>query len=181
MVPKFVSSEVMFKGKKLNVERQTFSLGENNDSHVVEVLNFEIPRSVAILPITEFGNILLEKHYRYAPRKELLEIPAGWIEKGENPAEAAKRELMEETGFSPRKMTNLGTILPASGYSNEQLFIFVARLRENSGGNQHLEKGEEISLVSYPKDRVRRMIKSGEITDPMTICAVFRASLRGLY
>jgi ADP-ribose pyrophosphatase len=181
LAPRFVASKVVYKGRRLNVERLTFTIGEDNNSHDVDVLNFEVPRSVAILPITETGNVILEKHYRYAPRKDILEIPAGWIEKGESPLEAARRELKEETGFSSRKVINLGTIIPASGYSTEQLFFFLARIKENSRANQRLEKGEEISVIIYPKDRILRMIKTGEIVDPMMICAVFRASLRGLY
>lgn len=180
MQPRLVTSKAMFRGKRLRVERLTFSKRIMNDSHVVDVLNFSVPKSVGVLPITNNGKILLERHFRYPQRCELLEIPAGWMEKGERPVEAAKRELLEETGYSSKTLTSLGSIIPSSGYSTEELFLFLARVNENTKSRQRLEKGELISLVNYSKDRVLQMIKLGNITDPMTICALFRASLRGL-
>ncbi len=171
----------MYESKKMRVERLTFSKKGVKKPHQVDVLDFPVPQTVAILPITDFGNVILERHFRYAPREEVLEIPAGWMEKGERSVDAAKRELEEETGFLSTKIIELGSMYPSTGYSTEELFLFLAHVKESAKGKQQLEKGEEISLVSYSRDRVLNMIKTGKIRDPMTICAAFRASLRGLY
>jgi ADP-ribose pyrophosphatase len=171
----------MYEAKKMRLEKLTFSKKGTKETHSMHVLNFAVPRSVAILPITESGNVILEKHFRYVMRTELLEMPAGWVEMGEKPIQAARRELKEETGFTTSRITELGSMIPSSGYSNEHLFLFLAKVYESSKSYQALEKGEEISLVSFSKERVLKMIKDGEIIDPMTICAVFRALLRGLF
>ena len=159
------------------LETRTFALGE--EKHDVNVLNFWIPRSTAILPVTPKGRVLLESHYRFGVRAEILEIPAGWVEKGEDLSAAARRELLEETGFKALKLKNLGSIFPAASYSAEEIFLFQAEIEEKTPNKQSLEKGELISLKFFSKESVQKMIKLGKIKDVMTISAIYRSELLG--
>ena len=107
---------------------------------------------------------------RYAYQEELLEIPAGKLEKGEDPMLAAKRELEEETGLVASELKPLFTLYPTPGYTNEKIYIYEA-----SGvtlGKQHLDEGEFLNVVFLPVEEVARMIERGEIRDAKTIVAV---------
>ncbi|MHB1908410.1 MAG: NUDIX hydrolase [Nitrososphaerales archaeon] len=172
-----INSRVEFTGRRMFLETRTFSLGK--EKHLVNVLNFKIPRSTAILPVTRKGRILLESHFRFGIQEEILEIPAGWLEEEEDPSDAARRELVEETGFKALKLKSLGSIFPAASYSAEEIFLFQAEIEEKTANKQALEKGELISLKFFSKSSVRDMIKSGKIKDVMTISALYRSELLG--
>ncbi len=179
--PALINSKTVYESKRLRVEKRVFSQELREENLEVDVVSFPVPRSVAVLPFTEKGEVLLEKHYRYAPLEQILEIPAGWLKSSEKPEDGARRELMEETGYSVLQIKALGTILPAAGYSTEEISLFLARVKKKPESKQSLEPGEKITLVKFSKRTVQRMIRSGKIRDAMTISAVFRAQLRGLF
>ena len=85
------------------------------------------PGAAAILPIDEEGNLVLIKQWRHAVREILIEVPAGVLEKGEEPIICAQRELQEETGYKAHKLSPLGGFFTASGFCNEYIFLFLAK------------------------------------------------------
>ena len=129
----------------------------------------EHPGGASVLCVYE-GKIALVRQFRYAYQEELLEIPAGKLERGEDPLLAAKRELEEETGLVASELKPLYTLYPTPGYTNEKIYIYEAS--GVTAGRQHLDEGEFLNVVFLPVEEVARMIEKGEIRDAKTIVAV---------
>jgi ADP-ribose diphosphatase len=129
---------------------------------------------VVILPIDSKGNILLVQQFRHAVERELLELPAGSIDPGETPEQAATRELREETGYRPGKLEKLGGFYAAPGYCTEYLHFFRASQLEESPLTA--EDTDEIEVVPVSAADVPGLIASGRIRDAKTI-AGFRIAM----
>lgn len=143
--------------KKLNGSETTREVVEHGDS-------------VAIVAIDDEDKIILEEQFRYPVGKELLEIPAGGIEAGETPLEAARREMQEETGYRPTRLLPLGGFYSAPGYSTEYLHLFMA-----SGlvaDPLSAEDTDEIRLGRYTPSEVIALIKNGTIKDAKSIAGL---------
>ena len=112
------------------------------------------------------------KQFRYPLKNALLELPAVKLEKNEDPFEAAKRELTEETGYTAKNWQDLGCIFTSPGYSDEKLYLYKATDLEFVG--ECPDEGEILIEYEYTPDEIKNMIKNGEITDAKTICAVMR-------
>jgi ADP-ribose pyrophosphatase len=130
------------------------------------------PGSTAIVPFLNEKTVLMEHQYRHCVRGHLLEIPAGTVEPGETPLACARRELLEETGYTAAEFIALGRthILPA--YSDEVIHLFLARSLKPAQRN--LDPDEIIHTQGYPLPRLMRMIAEGEITDALTVLALQR-------
>ena len=129
------------------------------------------PGAAAVLVVDD-GKVLLVEQYRPAAGRNMLEIPAGTIDRSESPFECAQREFQEETGYRAENWEPCGHIYPTPGYTNEVLHLFFA-----SGltkGEQQLDVGEDINVRWIPLDKVEEMIDQGEINDAKTIIAVFK-------
>ena len=126
--------------------------------------------AAAMLAIDKDKKVILVKQHRY-PRGNVLEIPAGTLEKGENPKKCACRELQEETGYKARKMTPLIKYYPSVGYNTEVIHCFVAS-GLSQPGDLDLDEDEIISVVKVPLKKLIKMITTGKIIDSKTICAV---------
>jgi ADP-ribose pyrophosphatase len=140
----------------------------------------EFPRTVAVLPLIEKDKIILVRQYRFPPKKDLWEIPAGRLEKREDPREGAKRELVEETGFSAGKLEKIGEFFITPGYSTEYMYFFKAKkLRKGKQclDEEELIKLDEEELIKEVKEfklkEALKMIKSGKIQDIKTAFAIF--------
>lgn len=127
------------------------------------------PGGVGVLAYIDADTILLVQQYRKPFEKIMLEIPAGKLEKGEEPEECGKRELEEETGYKAKNFTYLGKIVSSPGFCNEVIHLFKAT--ELYSGKIGGDLDEFISLHKIKKDKVLQMIKSGEIEDAKTISA----------
>ncbi len=125
---------------------------------------------VAIVAVDADDNILLVSQFRKAVEAELLEMPAGGVDKEEEPEAAVCRELREETGFLPRKVTRLGGFYSAPGYCNEYLHLFLAE--DLVSDPLHAEDTEEISLVPVPVSQISEIVRSGRICDSKSIAGV---------
>ena len=125
--------------------------------------------AAAMLAIDKDNKVILVKQHRY-PIGNILEIPAGTLEKGEKAIKCAFRELQEETGYKARKMIPLITYYPSVGYNTEKIYCFVAT--GLSPGDLELDVDEIISVVKIPLKKLIKMILSGKIIDSKTICAV---------
>ena len=130
------------------------------------------PGSTAIIPFLDGETVLMEIQYRHCVRGHLLEIPAGTVEPGETPLACARRELVEETGYTAAEFIALGRthILPA--YSDEVIYLFLARGLQPTRRN--LDPDEIIRTHGYPLSRLMKMIAAGEITDALTVLALQR-------
>ena len=168
---KTLNSQIIYDGRVVEVFKDSVELstGQKSFREVVKHSG-----GVVILAVRE-DKILLVKQFRYPLREVMFELPAGKLEAGEDPFEAAKRELEEETGYCANKWTNLGYVYTSPGYSNEKLYLFKAEDLEFT--HCHPDEGEIIQAFEYKYDEVLKMIDNGEINDAKTLCAILRAKL----
>ncbi len=114
--------------------------------------------------------LLLVRQYRYAYGESVYEIPAGKLDKGEEPIKAAARELEEEAGLKAKSLELLYVIYPTPGYTNEKIYLFEAR--DTEPVSAHLDEGEFLDVAYLPLAQVKEMLKKGEIKDAKTIIAL---------
>ena len=166
---KTISKELVFDGRIFKVERKTVEL-ENGKTAFREVVVHT--GGAAILPMDDNNDLYLIRQFRSPFEQEILEIPRGKIEEGEDPFEAAKRELKEETGCTAKNYFDLGDFWPTVGYCGEKIYIYLAQgLTE---GEQHLDRDEFVSVVRIPFSEACRMVMDGRIKDGKTIVALFK-------
>lgn len=155
----------VYKGKILSLRQDDVLLSDGKEAKREIV---EHKGGSAIL-VEKDKKILFVQQYRYAYKRELLEIPAGKLDANETPAETAKRELEEECGIVA-DMEFIREIYPSPGYTEEVIRLFRAtNLRE---GKIHLDDGEFLSSIWIEKDKVKQMVKTGEIKDAKTLIAL---------
>jgi ADP-ribose pyrophosphatase len=163
----FVSGARVYDGGLLKVHRDIVRLPDDTEAYREYIRH---PGAVAIVALSDDARVLLERQYRYPNRREFIEIPAGKLEPGEPHLETAKRELLEETGYSAAEWTRLGVIHTAIGYTDESIELFVARgLTE---GTRKLDAGEFLETLRVPFDEAIAMIRDGRITDAKTVAAL---------
>lgn len=129
------------------------------------------PGAVAILALLDNGNLVMERQFRYSPRKEFIEIPAGKIDQGEDILLTAQRELLEETGYVAREWLHLTTAWPCIGFSDEKIEYFLARgltLQE-----RQLDEGEFLEIFELSLAEAIEWIRFGKITDSKTLVGLF--------
>ena len=126
----------------------------------------------AILVIDKDENVYLVEQYRYSVGRVVLEIPAGKIDKGEEPKIAAIRELEEELGFKAKDVKDLGVVLPTVGYVSEHIYLYLAT--DFTKTKQHLDEGEFVNIVKMPLSTLIEKIENFEIEDAKTVIAVTR-------
>lgn len=163
-----VSSEQVFDGTLLKVYRDQVRLPDGGQGQREHIRH---PGAVAVVPLFDDGAILLERQFRYPQGRVFIEIPAGKLEPNEPHLETAKRELLEETGYSGAEWTRLGVIHTAIAYTNEAIEIFVARKLRQEGAAQ-LDPGEFVETLIVPFDEAIGMVRDGRITDSKTVAAL---------
>jgi len=131
------------------------------------------PGGVGILPVDKDGNVWCVRQYRYVHGEHLLEMPAGKLEWGEEPAACAVRELGEETGFTAGRMISLGSILTSPGFSSETLHLYLALDLE--AGEAHPDENEFLDVIKMPFADLVEQVMSGAVPDGKTVTAVLKA------
>ena len=164
-----LSSEMKFDGKLIKV---TYDIADVNGKEAWrEVVHH--PGASAVVAIDENNRIIMEKQFRYALNDYLLEIPAGKLDKGEDPLVCAKRELEEETGIIASEWISLGTIATSPGFCNEVIHLYVAK--GLSKGEIHWDEDEYVEVEHYTFDELLQCIKEETIKDSKTLSALLLA------
>jgi ADP-ribose pyrophosphatase len=161
-----ISSKTLHVGKNFSFKTDNVRLSNGKET-VRDIVDH--PGAVAIVPVHD-GEIVLIRQYRYSAKAEILEIPAGTLEVGEDPYACAVRELQEETGYAASEWSKLLSAYVAPGYSNEMIHIYVAEGLTPVGSNP--EDDESIKVEKFSFDKVLGMIESNEIVDAKTISGV---------
>ncbi len=161
---KTILAEEIYKGHFITVEKVYVELPNKNKSSRDIVRH---PGGVAVIAETSDNKILFVEQFRKPIDSVLLEIPAGKIEKGEDPKECAIRELEEETGYKAHSFTFLGKIAMTPGFCDEMMYFYYAK--DLYDGVKGGDEDEFINLKSYTLDEIDEMIKTGVIIDSKTI------------
>jgi len=160
---KTVSREDIFNGRVFDVHRDKILLPDNREAFREVV---EHNGGVCIAAVDEENNIYLVEQFRYPLREVTLEVVAGKLEKGEDPLEAAIRELSEEAGLKTASIRQVGILYPSPGYCSEKLYLYLAT--ELQEGEQHLDDGEFLKCIKVPLSTAVEMVVSDQIVDGKT-------------
>lgn len=167
---KQISRKEIFSGVALHVVKDEILL-PNGERSVREISLHN--GASAIIPILPDGRVIMERQYRYAHSRVMLEIPAGKLDTpDEDPLEAAKRELREETGAIAEKISFLGKIISAPALLNEVIYLYMAE--DISFGERKLDDGEFLDLELIHLDKLYEMVMNGEIADAKTQIAILK-------
>lgn len=171
-----IRAERVFHGKLLQVYRDQVRLP---DGVSAEREYIEHPGAVMIIALFDTGELLMERQFRYALRRDILELPAGKLDPGELALECARRELLEETGYVASDWRHLATTHPVVGYSDEHIEIFLAQGLTHQGANPDADEHLEVFKLSLAT--ALDWVREGRITDSKTVVGLFWAEriLRG--
>ncbi len=167
-----LESKNVYKGKIIDVYSDKVRLENGRITYRDVVRHID---AVAIFAIDSEGDVLIVKQHRYPVGKELIELPAGLIDEGETPLEAAKRELKEETGYRANSWNELIHFFTSAGCHDEKLYIYIAQGIEKVSG-QDLDAGEVLTYDKLPFKELYDMVVSGDIEDGKTIIGTMLAS-----
>jgi ADP-ribose pyrophosphatase len=165
---KLIEKQVLYDGVKVRLEVHHLEDDIEGKRHKREVVAH--PGAVVVLPFLDEQTILLIRTRRYAVAQILLELPAGTLEKRENPMNAAGRELLEETGYLATRIKIIGNFFTSPGILSEKMYAFAAYDLQKK--QQALEEGEDIEVVETKFDEAIEMIRRGEIQDGKTIATL---------
>ena len=168
---KTLTSETKFEGRIIKVLRDTVEL-ENGKTSAREVVCHN--GGVCVAALTEQNEVLLVRQFRYPYKEVLLELPAGKLEKGEDPFEAVKREQMEETGTTGENYISLGNLYPSPGYFGEIIRIWACRVAQK--GEMHLDEDEFLEVERIPLDKAVEMVLNNEIPDSKTQVGILKTA-----
>ena len=169
-----IDSKIVYEGPIFKIRKHKVNsvAGES----VRDVL--EHSGGVVMIAVTDEGKIIMEEQFRKPLDKVILELPAGKLEAGEDPQDAALRELAEETGYRAGSIEHLVTYTPTCGYSNEYLYIYVCK--DLTPGETNLDDTESIDVVEYTADELIDLILKKQIVDSKTLVGILFARQAGL-
>ncbi len=165
-----LDTENIYNGRVFDVKRHTVELINGDTAIREQVLH---NGGVGILAVDNKGMAFMVRQYRFGADTTTLEIPAGKLEKNEDPYDAGMRELREETGYKTDKLISLGECLPTPAYCSEKIYLYLATNLEYCG--QDLDDDEFLSVEKYPLDTLYEMVLNDEIKDSKTIIAILKA------
>ncbi len=165
-----IDEEMIYQGRVFSLVRVHFRLPNGKEP------TFDLVKhhgAVTIVPVDIHGNIWFVRQFRIGAEQDLLELPAGLLEEGETPESSAAREIQEEIGMAPGKLTKLGEFYMVPGYSTEKLTAYLAT--ELYGSSLPADEDELLEQVSFPVRVVYEMAHTGKITDGKTLAALLLA------
>ena len=168
MASRLVEKQVIYDGVKLRLELHHLEDEETGRPHQREVVVH--PGAVVVLGLMDDGRVVLIRNRRYAVGETLIELPAGTLEKNEDPMNCAGRELLEETGYLARRLKPIGNYYTSPGILSEKMYAFAAYdlMKQKTA----LEEGEEIEVEPTDFDEAIQMIRDGRIKDGKTIATL---------
>ena len=172
---KTITSENIYSGRiiSLKVDEVTLPNGETSKREIVNH-----PGAVAIIAITADNKFLLVEQYRKALERSIIEIPAGKLEPGEEPAVTARRELAEETGYDCEELTYIQTFATSPGFADEVIHLYVARNLIKLTEPAELDEDEFVELMEVSVEEAETMVADGRIYDAKTAFAVLWLKLQ---
>ncbi len=166
----FLKREEIFKGTALHVVKDTVELPNGKESTREMCLHVG---AVCVIPLMSDGRVIMERQYRYPHGRVFFEIPAGKLNfKEEDPLEAAKRELREETGALAKTYTPLGMLIPSPALISERIYMYLAE--DLTFGERNLDEDEFLDVEYVPLDVLYEMVMRGEIEDAKTQITVLK-------
>ena len=169
---KTIKSEDKFVGRVIHVRLDRVELEDGSEANREVVAH---PGGVAVAALTGDNELLFVRQFRYPYKEVLLELPAGKLEKGMNPLENGKRELLEETGAVGRGYMTLGKLYPSPGYCGEIIHLYFCRVDHYD--EQRLDEGEFLDVVKIPLEKAVNMVLRGELPDAKTQTAVLKTAM----
>lgn len=166
----FIRSETLLKGRAFLIRRDTLKTPDGRETKFDII---EHGGSVILVPVDKDGNLLFVRQYRHAAGKDLLELPAGTLEDGEDPALCAAREIREETGFAADQIEKIGDFYLAPGYSTEFMHVFLAR--ELKYDPLDADDDEFLSVETVSFTEAIQMAERGEMPDAKSLAALLLA------
>jgi ADP-ribose pyrophosphatase len=160
----------------LRIRQDTFEDPRDASPHPRVILT--APDWVNVVALTDAGEAVLVRQFRFGVEANSLEVPGGMVEPGEEPAAAAARELHEETGFRAREVVPLGSVHPNPALQSNRCHSFLA-LGCEPQGHPAEDAGEDIEVVLVPASALQRLIRQGAITHSLVVVAVYFAELAG--
>jgi ADP-ribose pyrophosphatase len=161
-----LSHERVYDGKVFDIDRDKVRM-PNGREVTVDVVRH--PKSVVLIPVPEPGHVVLIRQYRYAVNAFLWELPAGSVDEGETPEQAARRECHEEIGQVPATIVRMAAMFPTPGYCDEEMVFFRVSSLEEPTEAAALDEDEDIEVRTFELREARDMIRRGEITDMKTV------------
>jgi ADP-ribose pyrophosphatase len=161
-----LESQQAFKGRVFSVDRDRVKM-PNGRTVTVDVVRHS--RSVVLVPVPEPGKVILIRQYRYAVNAFLWELPAGSVDEGESPEQAARRECHEEIGLVPSTIVRLSAMYPTPGYCDEEMVFFRLSGLEKTDEQAAVDEDEDIEAKVFELRDAREMIRRGEIQDMKTL------------
>lgn len=168
LVETMLDSQVVYKGGFFDVNKDRIRLPDGGEATREYIRH---PGAVVILPLFEDGTVLVERQFRYPLHRVFVEFPAGKIDRGEERLTSAMRELEEETGYTASDWRYVTTIHNAIGYSDEQLFVYLAQGLK--AGTAHCDEEEFIQTYRMPLDELMQWVKEGKVSDVKTVIGTF--------
>jgi len=165
---KTIASEPIYDGKVIKVKVDDVLL-PNGKTAKREIVNHQ--GAVAVLALTDDGKMVAVRQFRKALERSIVEIPAGKLEKGEEPLECAKRELVEETGYQAASYEHISSFYTSPGFADELLHLYIAT--DIEAGEKQPDEDEFVELLHLTLDDAKELHKNGEIRDAKTVLAMF--------
>jgi ADP-ribose diphosphatase len=167
--PERLSHERVYDGNVFDVDRDKVQM-PNGREVTVDIVRH--PKSVVLIPVPEPGRVILIRQYRYAVNAFLWELPAGSVDKGESPEQAARRECHEEIGQVPGTIVRLAAMYPTPGYCDEEMVFFRLSNLEEPTEPAAMDEDEDIEARTFELREARDMVRRGEITDMKTVAGL---------